>query len=181
MKNIIALGASNSKNSINQTLATYAASKIPYSNMQVLDLNHYELPIYGVDLESQSGIPENAQKLSCLIESTDGLVISLAEHNGSYTAVFKNTLDWLSRIDIKVWKDKPMLLMATSPGARGGSTVLATAKTAFSFLGGKVIADFALPSFYENFSEGEIANSELRSALMDQIELFEKSLIGEKI
>lgn len=179
MKNIIALGASNSKSSINKTLAAYAASKIPNTKVHVLDLNDYQLPLYGVDLENESGIPEHAMELSRLIESVEGLVISLAEHNGSYTAVFKNTIDWLSRIDIKVWKDKPILLLATSPGSRGGSTVLATAKAAFPFLGGKVIADFSLPNFYDSFLENDIANDELKNELQEKIQLFEQNLMGE--
>ena len=120
MKKLIALGASNSKSSINKTLAIYVASKVKNTKVEIVDLNDYELPLYGVDFEAKNGIPKKAEKLSEVIESSDGLVISLAEHNGSYTVAFKNTIDWLSRVDIKVWKDKPLLLLATSPGGRGG-------------------------------------------------------------
>ncbi len=176
MKKIIALGASNSKNSINKTLAIYVANKITNAKVNIVDLNDYELPLYGIDLEAKNGIPENAVKLNSLIESTDGLVISLAEHNGSYTAFFKNTLDWLSRIDIKVWKDKPILLLATSPGARGGKIVLQSAKTYFPYLGGNVIADFSLANFYENFLENEISNNELEKELNQKIQLFEQKM-----
>jgi len=178
MKNIIALGGSNSKNSINKTLATYAANKVRNTDVKVVDLIDYELPLYGVDLETANGIPEKVSELSHLIESAEGLVISLAEHNGSYTAVFKNTIDWLSRIDIKVWKDKPILLLATSPGSRGGSTVLESAKNYFPYLGGKVIADFALPNFYDSFTENDISNGELKDQLQEKIQLFQQNLNG---
>ncbi|AXT63233.1 NADPH-dependent oxidoreductase [Aquimarina sp. AD10] len=176
MKKIIALGGSNSKNSINKLLATYAANKVQNAIVSILDLNDFELPIYGVDLETENGIPENVKKLSNLIASTDGLVISLAEHNGSYTSSFKNTIDWLSRIDIKVWKDKPLLLLATSPGARGGATVLQSAKTYFPYLGGDVVADFSLASFYDNFTENTISNNELNEELNQKIRLFEQKI-----
>jgi NAD(P)H-dependent FMN reductase len=176
MKKIIALGGSNSKNSINKTLAIYAANKIENAEVNSVDLNDYELPFYGIDYETAHGIPENAVKLSNEIEDVDGLVIALAEHNGSYTVAFKNALDWMSRIDIKVWKDKPILLLATSPGPRGGTIVLESAKTYFPFLGGNVIADFSLPNFYDTFLENQITNVELKLELVDKIRLFEQVL-----
>lgn len=176
MKNIIVIGASNSSKSINKTLAIYAGSKVSDASMTVLDLNDYELPIYGSDLEAEIGIPEAAKRFNEMLASADGLIISLAEHNGSYSAVFKNLMDWLSRIDMKIWKDVPMLLMATSPGGRGGSNVLATAKSYFPFLGGNVVADFSLPSFFDNFSNGAIANTELEGQLNEKIELFQNAL-----
>lgn len=176
MKNLIALGASNSKDSINKKLAVYTASKVKNAKVEVVDLNDYELPLYGVDLEAKNGIPEKAEKLSEVIESSDGLVISLAEHNGSYTVAFKNTIDWLSRLDIRVWKDKPLLLLATSPGGRGGKMVLETAKTSFPFVGGYVVADFSLPNFYDNFTEEGISNNESKAELEEKIQLFEGHL-----
>lgn len=179
MKKIIALGGSNSKNSINKTLATYVANKIQNVKVNILDLNDFELPVYGVDLEKNHGIPENAIKLNNLITSADGLVISLAEHNGSYTSVFKNTIDWLSRIDKKVWKDIPLLLLATSPGARGAATVLQSAKTYFPYMGGNIIADFSLVSFYDNFSKNKISNTELNEELNQKIKILEQKISFE--
>jgi NAD(P)H-dependent FMN reductase len=58
-----------------------------------------------------------------------------------------------------------MLLMATSPGARGGATVLEVAKGRFPYMGGNIVADFSFPSFSENFSEGVITNEALNSEL----------------
>lgn len=176
MKKIIALGGSNSKNSINKTLAIYVANKIENAEVNSIDLNDFELPLYGIDYETEHGIPESVVKLSHQIEDADGLVISLAEHNGSYTVAFKNALDWMSRIDIKVWKDKPILLLATSPGARGGTIVLESAKTYFPFLGGNVVAGFSLPNFYDNFFENQITNIEFKQKLIDKIHLFEQIL-----
>ena len=176
MKKIIAIGGSNSKNSINKTLAAYAANQIQDVDVVVLDLNDFELPIYGIDLEQDNGIPEDAKSLNTLLESADGFVISLAEHNGAYTAYFKNILDWLSRIDIKIWKNKPILLLATSPGARGGRIILQSAKDYFPFLGGNVVAEFSLPNFFDNFSDNTILDKELSHRLTREISLFEQEL-----
>lgn len=176
MKKIIALGGSNSKKSINKAFATYAANLLENVAIRVVDLNDFELPLYGVDLEAEIGIHENALKLDKVLESADGIVLSLAEYNGSYTSAFKNTFDWLSRIDQKVWKNKPMLLMATSPGGRGGANVLKHSKELMPFFGGNVIADFSLPSFYDNFKENALQNEELKTVLNEKIKLFQEAI-----
>ena len=176
MKNIIALGASNSKNSINQQFANFVASKIENTQSVSVKLSEYDLPLYGIDYEIENGIPEAAKQLNNLIESSHGIVISFAEHNGNYTAAFKSAFDWLSRIDKNVWKNKPMLLLATSPGGRGGKTVLELAKNSFPRFAGNIIADFSLPSFQDNFKENSITNEELNLELNSKIQAFQQHI-----
>ena len=176
MKKIITIAGSNSQKSINKSLLRYTSSLLENVEIISIDLNDYVLPIYGVDFEDENGIPTATKRLSELLDKADGFIIALAEHNGTYTAVFKNTLDWLSRVNIKIWGDKPMLLMATSPGARGGATVLQVALTGFPYLGGHVIADFSLPSFFENFSADGISDTVLREELAQKLQLFEQHL-----
>lgn len=176
MKNIIAFAGSNSKESINKTLASYASSLLNNVDVKVLDLNDFELPLYGVDYEAAHGIPNNAHKFLELIKASNGIVLSLAEHNGAYATVFKNLFDWMSRIDGKLWSDKPMLLMATSPGARGGITVLDLAKGRFPFMGGNIVANFSFPSFGDNFKDGKVINEAIHADLLKQVELLQKAL-----
>lgn len=165
MKKVIAFAGTNSKNSINKQLSVYAANQLENVEIEILDLNDFELPIYGIDYEMANGIPNNAQLFLDKIKASNGIVLSLAEHNGAYATVFKNLFDWMSRIDGKLWSDIPMLLMATSPGARGGATVLEVAKGRFPYMGGNIVADFSFPFFSENFSEGVITNEALNSEL----------------
>lgn len=178
MKKIIALAGSNSKQSINKALATYAANQIEGATVQVLDLNDFPMPIYSIDIENESGIPAQAHELLNQLNTANGLVISLAEHNGSYAAVFKNVYDWMSRIQKEVWNNTPMLLMATSPGARGGQTVLNMAKSGFPYLGGNIVAHFSLPSFGSNFTPDGIADTALASDLKTQLNSFEQAVKG---
>jgi NAD(P)H-dependent FMN reductase len=176
MKKIIAFAGSDSKTSINKQLSTYAASLLEGVEVTVLDLNDFELPLYSMNLELAEGIPDNAKKFLDKIKSSNGIVLSLAEHNGTYTTAFKNLFDWMSRIDGKLWSDKPMLLMATSPGARGGSTGLEIAKGRFGFMGGNIVGSFSLPSFGDNFSDGKIINDELNNQLLEEVVQFAESL-----
>ena len=150
-KKIIAFGASSSKQSINKQLATFAANQFQNVTIEILDLNDYEMPIFSIDKEKENGIHPLAQEFYSKLGSADLIIISFAEHNGNYSSAFKNILDWTSRINAKTFQEKPMLLLATSPGARGGSSVLEIASKRFPFQGGIVKGSFSLPSFYENF------------------------------
>jgi len=176
MKKVIALGGSNSKNSINKTLAIHAANSLKQAEIKVLDLNDFDLPLYGIDLETENGIPQDAHRFLNEIKEADGVVLSLAEHNGAYSTAFKNAYDWMSRIDGKLWSEKPMLLMATSPGARGGATVLEIAKGRFPYMGGNIVADMSFPSFFDNFKEGVIADENLNKQLETAIEKLQQAL-----
>lgn len=176
MKKIIAFAGSDSKTSINKQLATYAASLVKGVEATVLDLNDFKLPMYSMNLELAEGIPHNAHKFLNIIKGTDGIVLSLAEHNGTYATVFKNLFDWMSRIDGKLWSDKPMLLMATSPGVRGGATGLEIAQGRFGFMGGNIVGVFSLPSFNDNFSDGRIVSEALNNQLLEEVDQFTESL-----
>lgn len=176
MKNIIAFAGSNSKNSINKKLAIYASSMVDYVNVNVLDLNDFELPLYGIDHENDHGIPNNAYRFLELIKNTDGIVLSLAEHNGAYSSAFKNIFDWMSRIESNLWYDKPMLLMATSPGGRGGLSVLEIANGKFPRMSAKITNVFSLPFFHKNFSDGKIIDDELNKQLIKSVSEFSKAI-----
>lgn len=174
MKKIIAFGASSSKSSINKQLAIYAANEFKGATVEVLDLNDYEIPVFSVDKEKESGIPQLAHDFFSKIGSADLLVISFAEHNGAYSAAFKNIFDWSSRINAKTFQEKPTLLLSTSPGARGGSTVLEIAKNRFPFQGALVKGSFSLPSFHQNFeAEKGIINDEFKNQLDEIINAVE--------
>ncbi|OCK42766.1 NADPH-dependent FMN reductase [Tenacibaculum soleae] len=176
MKKIVAFAGSNSKKSINKELAVYSSTFIDEVETVVLDLNDFPLPIYGIDEETKNGIPENAQKFFDIIQGADGVILSLAEHNGNFTVAFKNIYDWMSRINQKLWNNVPMLLLATSPGARGGASVMSIAKNGFPHMGGNVVADFSLPSFYDNFNDGNIVDNVLKEQLKEEITKFNNSL-----
>lgn len=164
---LLAFAASNSKKSINRQLVNYAISLMEDVDTEVLDINDYEMPLYSIDREQEFGIPELAQRFYDKIGEADALLISFAEHNSSYTAAFKSLFDWTSRIDGKVYQGKAMIMLATSPGARGASSVLATATASAPRFGGELKASLSIASFYENFdvSSGKISNPEIRSEL----------------
>lgn len=176
MKNILAFAGSNSLDSINKQLAVYASELIEDVEVTTLDLNDFDLPMYSKHYEEAHGIPENAKSFLNHIKNTDGIVVSLAENNGAYSAVFKNLFDWMSRAEAKLFYNKPMLLMATAPGARGGISVLTMAKERFPRHNAQIVADFSLPNFETNFVKGKISDNALYRELKQKVEQFQKHL-----
>ena len=148
---IIAFAASTNSKSINKQLIEYASKLLDKVYVEILDLNNYEMPLYSQDRENESGHPQLAKDLLEKIGGSDGLIISFAEHNGSYTAAYKNIFDWCSRIEPKVFQNKPMVLLAASPGAMGASSVLASAENSAPYFNGIVKASLSIPNFYDNF------------------------------
>lgn len=176
MKKVITLAGSSSKHSINKQLAEFTGSLLEGVEVINLDLNDFQLPLYSIDVENEQGFPKDLQKLNEIIENTDGIIVSLAEHNGAYSAAFKNTFDWLSRIEGKVWRNKPMLLLSTSPGARGGQSVMELALSRFPFNGGNIVGSMTFPSFYDNFKSNAVVNSELNNKLKSLAEDLTKTI-----
>jgi NAD(P)H-dependent FMN reductase len=170
-KKVLAFAASNSSVSINRTLVDYAASLAEGAAVTSLDIHDYEMPIYRHDREEESGIPQLAHDFLAQVGAADAIIIGFAEHNGAYSAAFKNLFDWCSRLGPKVWQDKPMLLTATSTGPTGASRVLSFAEGAFPIFSGDVRATFSLPEYDKNFDAeaGRITEAALDNALKEAV------------
>ena len=153
---VLVFAASTSRHSINLALIRHAASRLraehlPGVELEVIDLNDYEMPIYSVDREAEGGIPAAAHRFYEQIGASDGILVSYAEHNGNYTAAFKNLFDWASRIDMKVFQGTPMVAMSTSPGGGGGANVLRMAIASAPHFAAEIVGSLSVPAFSANF------------------------------
>lgn len=168
---VIAFAASSSSSSINKKLAGYTLSLLKNVETELLDINDYEMPLFSEDREKELGQPQQAQDFMGKIAGSDALIISFAEHNGSYSAAYKNLFDWCSRINYKVFQGKQVVLLATSPGAHGGSSVLAAATTSAPYFDGVVKASISVPNFYDNFDveNNEMTNSDIKRQLLSAV------------
>ena len=169
---ILAVAGSNSETSINKLLVSYAASLIENAEVEIVDMNDFEMPIYKHQREVESGVPQEAKNFAEKIDAADILLVSLSEHNGTYSTAFKNVFDWTSRIKQRaVWNEKPMLLMATAPGGRGGLGVLEAAEKRFPLHGGNIIDTFTLPFFNDNFDKEnkKVSNIDKNSELQEKL------------
>lgn len=173
---VLVFAASNSSASINKMLVTHAANVFKGeiasgAEITILDINDFEMPIYSMDRENAGGIPELAHAFFSAIGDSDALMISYAEHNGSYSAAFKNIFDWCSRINSKVYQDKPMVIMSTSPGPSGAASVLKMATDSAGFFAADLRGSLSVPNFNDNFDaeKGQLTNAELAAELRNQL------------
>ena len=148
------------------------------NNTKLIKLSDYPLAMYGEDVEKELSFSTDLQVLKNMIKEHDALVISVNEHNGTVSAFFKNYIDWLSRLDRNFLEGKKLLLMSTSPGARGGQTALEYCKMVMPRFGGEIVESFSFPSFHANFSteENRITNDILDMGLNDMLSTFEHHL-----
>ena len=125
---LIAFAGSTRKASLNKMLVKIAASGAEEAGADItyVDLKDYPMPLYDGDLEADGGYPENAKKLKNLFIEADGFLIASPEYNSGYSAVLKNTIDWISRpiskdeAPLAAFSGKYASIMAAAPGALGG-------------------------------------------------------------
>jgi len=177
MKKIITLGASNSSTSINRQLVHYACECIDPAIKKIdLCLRDYSMPLFNIDMEKNVGCPKEPFDFLEHFKEFDGMVLSTAEHNRNICAEFKNILDWASRIELHFLKEKPILLMSTSPGGFGGQNARNALEVMIPIFKGQVAAKFSLPKFHDNFKDSRIINDTYDQQLKDAIEIFISSL-----
>ncbi|MEM1020558.1 MAG: NAD(P)H-dependent oxidoreductase [Pseudomonadota bacterium] len=87
----LAFAASSSRQSNNRQLVNAAANLFksefePNAEIQFLDLNDYEMPIYSIDPQIEAGNPELVHQLFNKNGGAGALIISDAQHSGFHTA-----------------------------------------------------------------------------------------------
>ena len=124
---ILAFAGSTRTDSFNKKLIKIAAdgANDAGSDVTVIDLRDFAMPLYDGDLEQREGLPQNARRLKDLMMSHQGFLISSPEYNSSISGVLKNTIDWTSRQSqgeesLACFKGKVAAIMSASPGGLGG-------------------------------------------------------------
>ncbi|MEP3430794.1 MAG: NAD(P)H-dependent oxidoreductase [Roseibium sp.] len=171
---ILAFAATSSRQSINKQLVQAAANMIRKdlegdAEIEIIDLNDFEMPIYSIDRENEGGIPEKAKLFFEKIGEADALLVSYAEHNGTYTAAFKNVFDWASRISVKVFQNKAMVALSASMGPGGAASVLNSALGSAGFFGADIRGSLSVGPFTEKFDSeaGKLTDEGLNQSLRE--------------
>jgi chromate reductase, NAD(P)H dehydrogenase (quinone) len=166
---VLAFSGSSRRDSLNQKLLDVAvqgarAAGAQVSQIRLLDV---ELPIYDGDWEAKHGLPAAALSIKRLIAEHHALLIASPEHNGGYTALLKNTLDWASRptkddpTGVKIFAGKVAAVVSASPGILGGMRSQIALQVSLNKLGIMVIPNsFALCMAHKAFDEhGRLTDS----------------------
>ena len=169
---ILAFAGSTRAGSLNKLLlrAAVQGAEAAGASVTVIDLADFRIPLYDGDLEAESGLPENAEKLQNLFLEHNGLLIAAPEYNSSITPVLKNTFDWVSRrdgaADLRCYAGKTAGLIAAGGGS-GGMRGLVHVRQILSNIGvlvipGQATVRGAWTAFDEN---GELKDEEQRNAV----------------
>ncbi len=173
MATILAFAGSNSSTSINFQWVKHTVSLIEGHKIQLLNMANFPFPMYSVDYEKEHGFSNSLIELKDDIAQAAGIIISVNEHNSNPSAFFKNLIDWLSRLDRRFLSEKPVLLMSTSGGKRGGASSLEVVKNLLPRFGAEIVGTFSLPSFNENLdAQKGVVDPELAKAHAAVLEEF---------
>ncbi|MDO6491046.1 MULTISPECIES: NADPH-dependent FMN reductase [unclassified Cellulophaga] len=176
MSTILAFAGSNSSTSINHKLATFTAGILGNNDVTVLDMAKVTISMYSEDAEKNNGFSSELKEINDAIAKADALVISVNEHNSGLSSFFKNLIDWLSRLDRNFLEGKKVLLLATSPGKRGALSALKQAEGVLPRFGAEIVATFALPSFNDNFKDGILIESDVKTEYQAAVNQFLEKL-----
>ena len=145
--------------SIHRRLARAVAEQLERRGVEVTlaDLRDYPMPLYEGDLEAEEGIPLAANQLKQLAKQADAFVIASPEYNGSYPAVLKNAIDWISRPapgerHLEAFSGKLAGIVSASPSPGGGRRVLRQLRELLEMMRVTVIPqELAIPRATEAF------------------------------
>ncbi|WP_420426721.1 NADPH-dependent FMN reductase [Algiphilus sp.] len=189
---VLCLSGSARAASFNTALLEVAAAELAARDIDVMRIAPSDLralPLMDQDLESASGLPEQARALKASFHAADGIVWACPEYNGSVTPLLKNVIDWVSRPDDALpapacFQRRPMALLAASPGGLGGLRGLRHVREILGNLSAMVVPrQFALAKAGDAFdAQGALRDSKNQEAVagvMDDLLFWMQAIHGK--
>jgi chromate reductase len=124
-----------------------------------------ELPPFDEDAEADPGAAVDG--LRAAIAGVDAVLIVTPEYNASVPGVLKNALDWASRPSAaSPLRNKPVAIVAASPGAFGGVWAQADARRILARIGARVVGpELAIALVHTRIGEDGVPDQELTNEL----------------
>lgn len=134
---VLVLNGSSRTGSYNRLLATLVVEGLAGRGVEaeLVDLRSLGLPLFDADLEAAEGPPPAAHEMRARIGAAPAVIIVSPEYNGAMTPLLKNTIDWVSRVDVAAFFTKKVALLAATPGRRAGAGVLDITSRWLSYIG----------------------------------------------
>ena len=136
-KTVLLIVGSFRKNSFNQTVADYIAEELK-KDVNVEFLNYRDVPLLEQDTEFPA--PQSIKDVREQVGKADAVWVVSPEYNGSYPAVLKNLLDWLSRPLVAFDRETPTVIagkpvtVSSIAGSTEGKFVRQNLSTLFSYI-----------------------------------------------
>lgn len=173
--NVIGICGSLRAKSFNRSALQAAAGLMP-AGMQLRIEDYADVPLYNQDVQAQ-GIPASVTRLAGAIAAADAVLIASPEYNFSVSGVLKNLIDWLSRVPVPPFKDKPVAILSATMGPLGGGRHQYELR---KILGSQDALVLVKPEVFINMAhtkfdaEGALTDEATRKVLADQMAAFER-------
>lgn len=119
---LLGISGSLRRDSFNTRLLHAAARTLAPGGSQLDVATLHGIPLYDGDAEARDGLPTAVLTLRERIRAADAVVLATPEYNNGIPGVFKNAIDWVSRVSPQhadVLKGKPVAVLGASPGGFG--------------------------------------------------------------
>jgi chromate reductase len=137
-----------------------------------------DIPFYNGDVE-EAGVPVSVSALHETVGDADGVIYFTPEYNGSFPAVTKNLMDWLSRPPRSL-DGTPVTAVATTPGGRAGAGVLSHFTSIYERMAGEFFFEpLGIGSYGDKLDEaGELTDPETVAELGAYLSLFAEFIVS---
>jgi chromate reductase, NAD(P)H dehydrogenase (quinone) len=131
-----------------------------------------QVPLYNADLDGDEK-PPSVAALKKAIHECDGLVLSSPEYNYGVSGVLKNAIDWASRPGYQsVLRDKPVLIMTSSPGLVGGVRAQAQLRQTLAATLSRVVAvpEVVISQVNKKVQDGRLVDATSLKFMLEALE-----------
>lgn len=152
MKTLVAFTGSTRSASFHTRLINALPALAPEDvRIALFDLSG--VPFYNQDLEDGAQ-PEPVLALRAAVREADGIIFAAPEYNGSYSALTKNTIDWLTRpMKQGALTGKKVMLLCVTPGPGGGQRIAKTLNDILPLWGNEVVATVTSAAIHEKMAQ----------------------------
>jgi chromate reductase len=166
MKTLVAFTGSTRSASFHTRLINSLPALAP-ADVQVAFFDLSDVPFYNQDLEDEAQ-PAAVVAMRAAVKEADGVVFATPEYNGSFSALTKNTIDWLTRpMRQGALMGKKIMVIAVTPGPGGGQRIAKTMNDLLPLFGNEIVSTVTSPTIHEKMAaDGDVVtDSELAEQL----------------
>lgn len=168
---LLGISGSIRRESCNTTILRTLAGKLG-SKAALILFPLDDIPVYNDDLEGEL-LPRPVRALKEAIAESHGIVLCSPEYNHGMPGVLKNALDWASRPGFaSPLKNKPALIMTSSPGYIGGARAHAQLRETLAGALARVVArpQVTIAGVMQKIVEGKLVDRSTVEFCLDAID-----------
>lgn len=151
MKTLVAFTGSTRSASFHTRIINALPGLAP-QDVQIAFFDLADVPFYNQDLE-EAAQPAAVVAMRTAVAEADGVIFAAPEYNGSYSALTKNTIDWLTRpMRQGALMGKKIMVIAVTPGPGGGQRIAKIMNEVLPMFGNEIVATVTSPAVHEKMA-----------------------------